>query len=453
MAAVAGRVGGPLVSDVETEMEQRWLRVESTALRMESRVPISAPLSPVTPPDEAPLRAIWLGSKGPLPPCPRSDSCQQQSQLNMKQQLDLSAQECSLSPAEILALQAELSNTTAKLIAGASTAAQASREIQTQLEEAEASLQERSRKVQELRERLSDVTASLMATEEAQALERERLQESWEEERQCLQEQLAEVEARRHGLEIRLRAAELKEQAQQREHTDLAHQLAEQLSTRTGTIQDLTATIQRLRDEKDQLTSRCQELLNQITAADSEVNKLQSCIKAREIDKNGQESYQTLYEEFQRVTRVLWEREEQIEEMRGMYERQEEMKQKELNEALDQVSALERELVSGVKQGSTEPCAVQRDLQDKLTAAERRIVDLELELLSMQEVHDALMKASSSVQEDPDAQEASSKQDQQLLGESANRIFLDRCHPSRSHQKSSGLSSLRACSFSGLWFL
>ncbi|XP_035254543.1 rootletin-like isoform X4 [Anguilla anguilla] len=413
-----------------------------------------------------------------------ADSCRQLNRLKQDQQLqpegrqqDPSAQQAqvlepTVSEAEIQALRAQLTDTAAELLARERAVSEALgetalererfqdqreewahsertlrvqlRDTEDRLRDVEACLLEKSqalrdlerqqalqqdygKEVQNLQESLSEVTARLVAAQETQALKEESLEtsrdlphESWDKERQCLMERLAEVEARRHELEDQLRTAEL-----QGERGDLVHRLEEQLATKTDAIQDLTEMTRRLTDEKDQLTCRCQELLNQITEADNEVSKLQSRLAVEETDYCSLDrSYHKLYEEFQRISQVLWEKEEEIQEVKEIYERQAEMKEKDLNEALVKLAALEcrleetqlklqakEEAVCRVSQGSMEPCAAERDLGGELTAAENRIAELEQELSSMRLAYTALQRDCSTVQGDPYVQESSSKQD------------------------------------------
>ncbi|KAG9342861.1 hypothetical protein JZ751_015068 [Albula glossodonta] len=292
------------------------------------------------------------------------------------------------------------------------------------------------KEVQKLQQRLSDITNRLIATEGAQALKEEGVQtsqevprESWEEERQSLVEHLAEAEARSRSLENRLQKAE--EQVQELlgkqhvptlERCELVHRLEDQLLVETDTVQELTEMTQQLRDEKDQLTCDCQELLNQITEANNEVSKLKSRLKAEETDYYSLErSYQKVYEDFQRMNRVLLEREEELQQVKDMYEEQVEIKEKELNEALVKMAAMgssleetelklrmKEELICKVGQGNMELCNVGKDLQTTLAA--NQILELQQQLKSKQLACTPLQTDCGTGRENSDILETSSKQ-------------------------------------------
>ncbi|KAJ8253668.1 hypothetical protein COCON_G00202800 [Conger conger] len=439
--------------------------------------------------EQSPREACVLQSELPPRQCSVecADSCRQLYQLTRDQQLQLEGlrQERGFREAEIQALRAQLSHTAAELLAreremtlerersrdlreeqaqGERTHQAQIRDSEDRLKCVETSLLEKTqalrdlerqqalqqghgKEVQKLQERLSEVTARLIAAEEAQGLKEERLDlpdESWGEERRSLTEQLAEVEERRRGLEEQLRTAELQVEVLQGERCELLHRLEGRLTAGTETVQDLTEMTQQLKNEKDQLACHCQELLNQITAADNEVSKLQSRLQEEKTDYYSlDQSYQKLYEEFQRINRVLCEKEEQIQGVKEMCERQAEMKEKDLSEALVKMAALESRLetaelklqveavlISGVGQENTEPCAAERDLQSKLTDAESRIAGLEQELSSMHQAYTALQRDYGTVQGEPNFHGSSSKQDDHLPVDAALQFLLtDSTHP------------------------
>ncbi|XP_046888775.1 uncharacterized protein si:ch73-103b11.2 isoform X7 [Hypomesus transpacificus] len=305
------------------------------------------------------------------------------------------------------------------------------RDSEDRLREVEASLLERSqalrhlerqqalqrdhlKEVQRLQERLQEVTARLSATEEGQALKEDRLrkeqrslQEHHERERQVLVRRLAEVETGRQGLEEKLLEAEQQVGALLRgrrasggvEGRQEVLRLKEELAQRTDMAETLRESVRRLEEEKDQLTCRCQELLNQISEADREVTKLQSRLETEESDYYTLEhSYERVSEEFQKISRVLRENEEEIRQTKEMYERLVERKEEDLKEALVKMAALgssleeteqklyaREKLLSQVGQGCrTEPCSAEKDLQAKLVVAEDRIAELEQHLSALQ---------------------------------------------------------------------
>ncbi|XP_045076183.1 rootletin isoform X2 [Coregonus clupeaformis] len=307
------------------------------------------------------------------------------------------------------------------------------RDSEDRLREVEASLLERSqalrhlerqqalqrdhlREVHRLQERLAEVTGRLSATEQGQALKEERmraeqrsLQESHERERQSLARRLAEAEAGREELEERLQEAEQQVEALLRgmrasdgdEVREEVMRLQVELAQTTDVAETLRESVRRLEEEKGRLTCRCQELLNQISEADREVTKLCSRLETEEADYYTLEhSYERASEEFQKISRVLQEKEEEIRQTKEMYERLVERKEEDLNEALIKMAALGSSLEETEQRlqareallcqmgqglrGQSEACSAEKDLQAKLVVAEDRIAELEQHLNALQ---------------------------------------------------------------------
>ncbi|CDQ66104.1 unnamed protein product [Oncorhynchus mykiss] len=307
------------------------------------------------------------------------------------------------------------------------------RDSEDRLREVEASLLERSqalrhlerqqalqrdhlREVHRLQERLAEVTGRLSATEQGQALKEERLrteqrslQESHERERQSLARRLAEAESGRAELEERLLEAEQQVEALLRgmrasdgdEVREEVMRLQEDLAQTTDVVETLRESVRRLEEEKGRLTCRCQELLNQISEADREVTKLRSRLETEEADYYTLEhSYERASEEFQKISRVLQEKEEEIRQTKEMYERLVERKEEDLNEALIKMAALGSSLEETEQRlqarevllcqmdkglmGQSEACSAETDLQAKLVVAEDRIAELEQHLNALQ---------------------------------------------------------------------
>ncbi|KAJ8399884.1 hypothetical protein AAFF_G00406140 [Aldrovandia affinis] len=292
------------------------------------------------------------------------------------------------------------------------------------LERQQALQRDHLKEVQKLQERLAEVTGRLIATEEAQALKEERLQknlhvlrESQEKERQSLVKRLAEAEGKVQELEDRLQDADQQVEGLLRErHTsglassEVVHQLEEQLAVKADAIEKLTEVILQLQEEKSQLTCRCQELLNQIAEEDNEVTKLQSRLKTEETDYyNLEHSYEKVSEEFQKITMVLREKEEEIREAKEMYERLMERKEQDLNEAMIKMAALGSSLEE--TGGYMEPCGMERDLQAKLVVAEDRINELEQHLNELQLGYSDLQMEHCKLQEDCDVLQSISRPD------------------------------------------
>ncbi|KAL0984366.1 hypothetical protein UPYG_G00140520 [Umbra pygmaea] len=305
------------------------------------------------------------------------------------------------------------------------------RDSEDRLRDVEASLLERSqalrhlehqqalqrdhlREVHRLQERLAEVMGHLSAMEQGQALKEERLrteqsclQESHERERQSLARRLAEAEGGRAELEKRLQEAEKQVEALLREMHDSGGdevreevmRLQEDLAHSVDLVETLKESICRLEEEKSKLTCRCQELVNQISEADREVTKLRSRLETEEADYYTLEhSYENVSEEFQKISSVLREKEEEIQQTRETYEQLVDRKEKDLNEALIKMAALgnsleeteqrlqvREELLCQMGQGLRgQPCSAEKDLQAKLAVAEDRIAELEHQLNALQ---------------------------------------------------------------------
>ncbi|XP_042363914.1 early endosome antigen 1 isoform X2 [Plectropomus leopardus] len=284
------------------------------------------------------------------------------------------------------------------------------------LERQQALQRDHMREIQRLQERLQEVTARLSATEEGQALKEERLrqeqnsmQESHERERQNLCRRLAEAETAKMEMENRLLEAEQQVEALLRgrqaaggkECREEMLKLQEELAQRTDMVESLRESVRRLEEEKGHLTCRCQELLNQISEADREVNKLRSRLETEEADYYSLEhSYERATQEFQKMSQFLRDKEEEIRQTKEMYERLVERKEEDLKEALVKMAALgnsleeteqklqaKEELLCQMSQSlldKVEPCSAEKDLQAKLVVAEDRIAELEQHLNALQ---------------------------------------------------------------------
>ncbi|XP_078793450.1 uncharacterized protein mpripa isoform X7 [Oryzias latipes] len=285
-----------------------------------------------------------------------------------------------------------------------------------QLERQQALQRDHMREVQRLQERLQEVTARLVATEEGQILKEERLkkeqqsmQESHERERQSLCRRLADAERAHKDAEDRLLEAEQQVEALlrgrrasvNREFEEEMLKLQEDLAQKTDMVESLRESVRRLEEERGHLTCRCQELLNQITEADREVNKLRNRLETEEADYcNLEHSYEKATREFQKISHILREKEEEIQQTKEMYERLMERKEEDLKEALVKMSALgssleeteqklqvKEELLCQMSESilhKAEPCNAEKDLQAKLVVAEDRIAELELHLRDLQ---------------------------------------------------------------------
>lgn len=270
------------------------------------------------------------------------------------------------------------------------------------LERQQALQRDQHKEVQRLQEKLNEVTGCLIATEEAQALREERerkehrsLEEKHERERHGLSRRLAESE------EIRLKAEEQLQEARDQVETLLRGgggdrvesevreeilRLQQVLNEQANVIENLRESVRRLEDERDHLTCRCQELVNQIAEADREVGKLEAQLKTEETDYYSLESsYERVSKEFARITCVLREKEEEVRQTKETYEKLMRQKDQDLNEALVKMAALGSSLEETEQRLKAKdellsqigPREVEQKLQEKLVVAEDRISELE----------------------------------------------------------------------------
>lgn len=270
------------------------------------------------------------------------------------------------------------------------------------LERQQALQRDQHKEVQRLQEKLTEVTGRLIATEEAQTLREERekkehrsLEEKHERERQGLSRRLVESEEKRLKAEEQLQEARDQVetilrgggggQVESEVNEEMLH-LQQTLSEQADVIENLRESVRRLEEERDHLTCRCQELVNQIAEADREVGKLQAQLKTEETDYYSLESsYERVSEEFGRISRVLREKELEVRQTKETYEKLVRQKDQDLNEALVKMAALGSSLEEteqrlkakdelrsqiGKKEG-------EHELQEKLAVAEDRINELE----------------------------------------------------------------------------
>uniref|UniRef100_A0A8C2A4Y5 Myosin phosphatase Rho interacting protein n=1 Tax=Cyprinus carpio TaxID=7962 RepID=A0A8C2A4Y5_CYPCA len=278
-----------------------------------------------------------------------------------------------------------------------------------QLEQKQALQRDQHKEVQRLQERLSEATGRLISIEEAQTMREERerkeqrsQEEKHERERQGLTRRLVESEERRCEIEEQLQEAQEQVEALLRGSGGMetvglreeVNRLQQELEAQMDVVEMLRESVRRLEEERDQLTCRCQELLNQIAEADREVGKQQACLTTVETDYHSLESsYERVSEEFARISHVLREKEEEVKQTKEMYEKIIRQKEQDLSEALIKMAALgssleetelclqqKEELLSKMEQdypGLVKSRKAEQELQAKLVVAEDRIAELE----------------------------------------------------------------------------
>ncbi|XP_045442388.1 myosin phosphatase Rho-interacting protein isoform X5 [Pipistrellus kuhlii] len=223
------------------------------------------------------------------------------------------------------------------------------------LETQQALQRDRQKEVQRLQERIADLSQQLSASEQAQRLMEEKLQrnyelllESCEKEKQALLQNLKEVEDKASAYEDQLQDHEQQVEALQREKlsarsegSQAVRQLEEQLQAKEASLQTLAQHVQSLRDERDLVRQRFQELTERVALSDGDVAELQQKLQGREADYQSLEhAYQRVAGQLQGMHALLRQREEELRHIKDMHEKVLEKKDQDLNEALVKMVAL-----------------------------------------------------------------------------------------------------------------
>uniref|UniRef100_A0A3Q2GYT8 Myosin phosphatase Rho interacting protein n=1 Tax=Equus caballus TaxID=9796 RepID=A0A3Q2GYT8_HORSE len=223
------------------------------------------------------------------------------------------------------------------------------------LEMQQALQRDRQKEVQRLQERIADLSQQLSASEQAQRLMEEKLQrnyelllESCEKEKQVLLQNLKEVEDKASAYEDQLQDHEQQMEVLQKEKlsakfegSEVVHQLEEQLEMKEASIQKLAEHVQSLRDERDLIRQRFQELMDRVALSDGDIAKLQEKLRGREADYQSLEhSYRRVASQLQSVHTLLKDKEEELKHIKEVHEKVLEKKDQDLNEALVKMVAL-----------------------------------------------------------------------------------------------------------------
>ncbi|KAM5263959.1 myosin phosphatase Rho-interacting protein isoform 1-T1 [Ctenodactylus gundi] len=223
------------------------------------------------------------------------------------------------------------------------------------LETQQALQRDRQKEVQRLQERIADLSQQLGASEQAQRLMEDKLQrnytlllESCEEEKQALLQNLKEVEDKASAYEDQLQGHAQQVEALQKEKlsakcegSEQVHQLEEQLEAREASIRQLAEHVQSLREERDLIRQRFQELMEHVAASDGDVAELRQKLKGREAEYQSLEhSHHRVSSQLQSMRSLLKEKEEELKHIKEVHERVLEKKDQDLNEALVKMIAL-----------------------------------------------------------------------------------------------------------------
>ncbi|XP_042294423.1 myosin phosphatase Rho-interacting protein isoform X2 [Sceloporus undulatus] len=223
------------------------------------------------------------------------------------------------------------------------------------LETQQALQRDYQKEVQRLQDRIADLSRQLSASEQSRMSMEEKLQrnyeallESCEKEKQVLIQSLKEVEDKASEYENQLQNSEQQMEILQTEKltakfesSEIVHQLEEQLEMKEASIQNLVDHIKSLEEERDQIKSRFQELMNQVAESDNEVAKLQAKLQLEESHYHTLErSYEVVSGQFQNLQKVLKEKEEELRVVRETHLRVVEKKDQDFGECLLKKAAM-----------------------------------------------------------------------------------------------------------------
>ncbi|XP_072794681.1 myosin phosphatase Rho-interacting protein isoform X4 [Vicugna pacos] len=204
------------------------------------------------------------------------------------------------------------------------------------LERQRALQRDRQKEVQRLQERIADLSQQLSTSEQAQRLMEEQLQRNYElllgscaEEKQGLLRSLKEAEDRASALEDRLQGHEQQLEVLHQEKlsakaegSEAVQRLEEQLEEKEASLQELAAHVQGLRDERDLVRQRFQELMDRVTLSDGDVAALQERLRGREADYQRLElSYRRAAGQLQGLHARLQEKEEELRHIKAVHEK------------------------------------------------------------------------------------------------------------------------------------
>ncbi|XP_075035284.1 myosin phosphatase Rho-interacting protein isoform X2 [Mixophyes fleayi] len=206
-----------------------------------------------------------------------------------------------------------------------------------------------------LQVKLVSLQAQLDASEQALVLTEERVQMNYEEllgsyekEKQLLILNLKETEDRLVKYEDKLQEKDQQMEVLQKEKFNsnaeasvLIYHLEEQLTGRDSTVQGLEERIKQLEEERDQLSSTCQQMVHRIAVSDSDISNLHNRLKVRDMEYNQlRSSLEKSTEEFLKVKESLGVKEEELKKVCEAHRRVMEKKEQDINEALIKMAAL-----------------------------------------------------------------------------------------------------------------
>uniref|UniRef100_UPI00398EBF04 putative leucine-rich repeat-containing protein DDB_G0290503 isoform X2 n=1 Tax=Pristiophorus japonicus TaxID=55135 RepID=UPI00398EBF04 len=282
--------------------------------------------------------------------------------------------------------------------------------------------------LEEASNRLRNSEKGVIQSEERFQKQYESLKEKYEKEKELLSHSVREAEEKVREYEDRLQTLEAQLERVQKEKlatsfksSEMVRQMEEHVGISEGTVKRLTHDIDILSAENEQLNQRYQEIVNQLTEADREVEGLNlELVKERE-------GYQDLNEDFEKAIQEVNTLKNEVEEtnfkmvsVKESYEREFEKKNKDFNEALIKLEALgtsleETEKKLQLKEATLKGLGWQvptdidlliekkEQLKIKLEDAEARLTEQDIKLQTTENNYKELLSQNSKLKSDLEA--------------------------------------------------
>ncbi|XP_059509803.1 uncharacterized protein LOC125463524 isoform X1 [Stegostoma tigrinum] len=288
------------------------------------------------------------------------------------------------------------------------------------------------REVKRLQEHLEGVTSRLQNSEQGVILSEERFQkhyeslkEKYEKEKDILshfvqeaEEKVREYEDCLQTLEAQLERAQKEKLTVSFKSSEMVRQMEEHVEMTEGTVKRLTHDIDILSAENEQLKQQHQEIVNQLTEADREVEGLKlELVKERAGYRNLNEDFDKAIQEMNKLNNEMEENNLKMVSLKESYDRELEKKNKDFNEALIKLEALGTSLEETEKKLQLKEATLQglgwqvptevdmliekkEELQSKLEDAESRLVEQEVKLQVTENHYKELLLQNKKLQSD-----------------------------------------------------
>ncbi|XP_072881926.1 uncharacterized protein [Hemitrygon akajei] len=288
------------------------------------------------------------------------------------------------------------------------------------------------REVRRLQDHLEEACCRLHSSEQEVILSEERfkkqsegLKEKYEKEKELLLHNVQEAEDKVREYEDRLQTLEAQLERVQKEKlatsfksSEMVRQMEEHVEMSEGTVKQLTHDIDILSTENERLNQRYQEIVNQLTEADREVEGLKlELVKDRERYQDLNEGFEKAVQEVNTLKNELEETNFKMVSIKKSYEKELEKKNKDFNEALIKLEALGTSLEETEKKlqlkeatlkglGWQVPTDIdmllekEKELHIKLEEAEARLVEQTMNLQIAEANYKSILSQKDQLQSD-----------------------------------------------------